>query len=50
MTIPNGAHHIDLMFSNPADTPDILAARAVERGQMRKWVQEVADRHARAEL
>ena len=50
VTIPNGAHHIDLMFSNPADTPDILAARAVERGQMRKWVQEVADRHARAEL
>eukprot|EP00966_Prymnesium_polylepis_P097616 2261035-Prymnesium_polylepis.2 len=40
--IPNGAHHIDLMFTDPADAgyPDILAAREFERAQMRKWVAE----------
>eukprot|EP01065_Artemidia_motanka_P037991 TRINITY_DN46874_c0_g1_i1.p1 TRINITY_DN46874_c0_g1~~TRINITY_DN46874_c0_g1_i1.p1 ORF type:complete len:558 (+),score=166.37 TRINITY_DN46874_c0_g1_i1:57-1676(+) len=46
--IPNGAHHIDLMFSDPADEPypDIRAAREFERRQMRRWVEEV--RHRRA--
>ena len=40
--IPNGAHHIDLMFSDPADAayPDIAWARGFERGQMKKWVKE----------
>jgi lysosomal Pro-X carboxypeptidase len=44
--IPNGAHHIDLMFSNPLDTPDIKAARATELAEIRKWVVQVAARHA----
>lgn len=44
--LPNGAHHIDLMFSDPADVdyPDIGWAREFERGQMRRWVQEHAQK------
>jgi len=40
--IENGAHHIDLMFSDPADKgyPDILAARALEVREMKRWVAE----------
>jgi len=42
--IPNGAHHIDLMFSDDADAlyPDVLWARRFERAQIRKWVNEHA--------
>ena len=42
IVIPNGAHHIDLMFSDPADAryEDIGWARAFERAQMRRWVAE----------
>eukprot|EP00658_Telonema_sp_P-2_P034945 TRINITY_DN25474_c0_g1_i4.p1 TRINITY_DN25474_c0_g1~~TRINITY_DN25474_c0_g1_i4.p1 ORF type:complete len:281 (+),score=41.41 TRINITY_DN25474_c0_g1_i4:158-1000(+) len=40
--IPNGAHHIDLMFSTEVDGdyPDIGAARALERREMARWVAE----------
>ena len=38
--IPHGAHHLDLMFSNPADPPDVLAARATEKAEMRRGVTE----------
>ena len=40
--IPNGAHHIDLMFSDPEDThyPDIGWARDFERTQIKRWVTE----------
>ena len=42
--IPNGAHHIDLMFSTDEDAkyPDIIAARALEVAEMRKWVAQAA--------
>ena len=42
IVIPNGAHHIDLMFSDPADAayPDISWARDFERAQIAKWVAE----------
>merc|ERR1719195_788372 len=41
VVIANGAHHIDLMFSDPADAafPDIVAARNLERDHMRRWVE-----------
>ena len=38
VVLPNGAHHLDLMFSNPADPPDAVAARETERQHMRRWV------------
>jgi len=40
VVIPNGAHHIDLMFSDPADTADIVAARAFEVATMQGWVKQ----------
>jgi lysosomal Pro-X carboxypeptidase len=44
IVLPNGAHHIDLMFSDPTDDQyaDIGWARDFERGQMRRWVREHA--------
>ncbi|KDD71975.1 hypothetical protein H632_c4069p0, partial [Helicosporidium sp. ATCC 50920] len=52
VVIPEGAHHIDLMFSNPADPPSVTQARETERFYMRKWVDEARDRvaPARAQL
>lgn len=48
VVIPNGAHHIDLMFTDPADAayPDIKAARDFERAQMHRWVAEANQRAA----
>ena len=48
IVLPNGAHHIDLMFTDPADThyPDIGWAREFERSQIAKWVHE----HAQARM
>ena len=42
IVIPNGAHHIDLMFTDEADAgyPDIAWARGFERAEMKKWVGE----------
>ncbi|PNH10179.1 Dipeptidyl peptidase 2 [Tetrabaena socialis] len=38
--IPEGAHHLDLMFSHPADPGCVRAARATEMRHVRRWVQE----------
>ena len=47
--IPNGAHHIDLMFSTAVDPqyPDIEAARALERREIAKWIAQAAGGHRR---
>ena len=42
--IPNGAHHLDLMFSHENDPDDVIRARQFEMSQVRKWTQEY---HAR---
>ena len=50
---PSGAHHIDLMFSDPADAKyvDIGWAREFEREQMRRWVKEHKEkRESKSEL
>jgi len=36
--IPHGAHHLDLMFSDPQDPDDVKEARRVERNHIRRWV------------
>ena len=36
--VPEGAHHLDLMFSNPADPPAVRAVRDVEIATMRRWI------------
>lgn len=38
--IADGAHHVDLFFSNPADTPTITAARTVELAAIAQWTEE----------
>ena len=38
LTIPSGAHHIDLMFSDPEDPADVGAARAAELEIIHGWV------------
>jgi len=40
--IENGAHHIDLMFTDPEDAkyPDIGAARDLECANIRRWIAE----------
>lgn len=43
--IPEGAHHIDLMFSNKLDPPSVKQARAFELDNIRKWIDEVAERN-----
>ena len=43
--IPEGAHHIDLMFSNKLDPPSVKHARAFELDNVRKWIEEVAQRN-----
>ena len=42
--IPEVGHHIDLMFSNPNDTPAVRHARDTERRYLAKWIQQ---HHAR---
>ena len=44
--IPEGAHHLDLMFSHPLDPPSVTAARAAQRAHMRAWVDQAARRGA----
>ncbi|BDA40679.1 Lysosomal Pro-X carboxypeptidase [Coccomyxa sp. Obi] len=46
IVIPEGAHHLDFMFSHPLDPPSVLAARATQRHHMRRWIAQVAARHA----
>ncbi len=45
LTIADGAHHLDLMFSDPADPPDVLAARATELAHISTWVVERMERY-----
>jgi pimeloyl-ACP methyl ester carboxylesterase len=40
LVLPMGAHHLDLMFEDPADPPDVKMARAVEEAHIRKWIIE----------
>ena len=42
--IPNGAHHIDLMFSHRLDTKDIKEARRVELEEISKWIEFASKR------
>lgn len=43
IVIPEGAHHLDLMFSNAMDPPSVTAARNLERQYMHMWIEEAAD-------
>jgi lysosomal Pro-X carboxypeptidase len=45
--IPDVGHHIDLMFSDPKDTPEVRAARALELKHIRSWINQKrsSDKH-----
>lgn len=38
--IAEGAHHLDLFFSNPQDPASVTNARATEMGYVKQWVTE----------
>ena len=40
ITIAEGAHHLDLMWSDPRDTEAVRNARAFEMAQVRNWIDE----------
>lgn len=37
VVLPNGAHHLDLFFSDPRDPPDVVRARALQREHIARW-------------
>eukprot|EP00192_Tetraselmis_astigmatica_P002928 CAMPEP_0117662848 /NCGR_PEP_ID=MMETSP0804-20121206/8269_1 /TAXON_ID=1074897 /ORGANISM="Tetraselmis astigmatica, Strain CCMP880" /LENGTH=600 /DNA_ID=CAMNT_0005469769 /DNA_START=243 /DNA_END=2046 /DNA_ORIENTATION=- len=43
LTIPEAAHHLDLMFSHPLDTDAVKDARRTQRQYIAKWIAEHAD-------
>lgn len=38
--IPDGAHHLDLRYSNEHDTASVRAARALEVKYFREWIRQ----------
>ena len=38
--IPEGAHHLDLMFSNPKDPESVIEARRIENDMIASWIRE----------
>jgi lysosomal Pro-X carboxypeptidase len=43
VVIEEAGHHMDLFFSNPADTPSVLAARAFELKTIQQWLAAHAE-------
>ena len=40
IVIPEGAHHLDLRASNPADPQSVIVARHEEKQLVRQWVRQ----------
>lgn len=40
VTIPDGAHHLDLMYSRPDDSEDLKTARQTIMQHVARWVQQ----------
>ena len=48
VVIASGAHHIDLMFTDPADPADVTDARNQELHILKAWVNEAEARRRRS--
>ncbi|XP_008288574.1 lysosomal Pro-X carboxypeptidase [Stegastes partitus] len=46
--IPDGAHHLDLRYSNDLDPPSVRAARALEVKYFRQWIKKAKKTHQAA--
>lgn len=42
--IPDGAHHLDLRYSNAQDTPSVRAARVLEVKYFREWIKQAKEK------
>ena len=38
--LPNGAHHLDLMWAHPNDPPDAIDARRFIEVTMKRWIHD----------
>ena len=47
LTMPHGAHHLDLREPRPEDPPDVTAARAEEQRILKGWIDEATATAAR---
>lgn len=46
--IPDGAHHLDLRYSNDLDPPSVRAARALEVKYFQEWIKKAQKTHRAA--
>jgi len=47
IVIPNGGHHVDLMFSHEDDTEDIKKVREIELEAIRRWIRKARSESGR---
>lgn len=47
VSIPEGAHHLDLRFSTPTDPPSLQLARSVEVRHMKQWISDYYSNYRR---
>lgn len=50
LTIPEGAHHLDLMFSNKLDPPSVVAVRQAQKAHINRWLAEAALRRGAGDV
>lgn len=43
LLIPGVAHHVDLRFARPNDSPELVRARQIEKDYIRHWISDFAD-------
>lgn len=48
IVIPEGAHHLDLRYSNNLDPPSVRAARTLELKYFQKWIKQYQKAAGRA--
>jgi lysosomal Pro-X carboxypeptidase len=49
INIPEGAHHLDLMFSNEDDPESVIKARILEEEHIVRWIEEAREKRTRLE-